>query len=115
MIRTDVLRKKGKYYDRFAQAAEDYELVRRLAQGHKVANLPDYLIDYTLSLKGISLSKRKTQLTNRLKIQWTYRCWTSPHFYAGILKTLALWYIPVPLITALKKKSRAYRPQNVRE
>jgi hypothetical protein len=111
MLRASVLRALGGYIERYP-SAEDYELTRRFARHHKVANLPHYLVNYTMSEKGISLSKRRQLLTTRIKIQWDYRNFRSIHFYLGLSKTLALWFMPVSLITAIKQRKKEYRIRN---
>jgi glycosyltransferase involved in cell wall biosynthesis len=111
MMRTSALRSFGVYNEKYP-SAEDYELTRRFAQHQKVANLPRYLVNYTMSNKGISLSKRRQLLTTRLKIQWDYRNFRSLHFYLGLSKTLVLWFMPVSLITAIKQRKKEYRDRN---
>ncbi|HEU0117565.1 MAG TPA: hypothetical protein VFR09_02930, partial [Alphaproteobacteria bacterium] len=76
---------------------------------HQVANLPNYLIRYTMSSGGISQSKRQQQLSSRLKVQWHHRDFGNVHFYAGILKTAALWFMPVTLITSIKQILGGYK------
>ncbi len=107
MIRTSVLREVGSY-DPIYNGAEDYELVRRIARYGKVANIPAYLIDYTYSPEGISLSKRRLQLRMRLKVQWAYRELGKLDFWAGFFKTLVLWYLPTDFISSMKKRLGAY-------
>lgn len=109
MLRTALLQQAGGYYEMYSHAAEDYELTRRLAKFGKLANLPEYMIDYTYSTCGISQKKRRYQLKSRLKIQWSYRDFANPHFYLGILKTLALWYLPIRFLTAVKSASPRYQ------
>jgi glycosyltransferase involved in cell wall biosynthesis len=108
MIRTKFLRKIGGYSEKYPNA-EDYELTRRSARHGKLANLPQYIIDYRLSTGGLSLSKRQQQLRSRLKIQWVYRDFGNRHFYFGIGKTLALWLLPYRLITAIKMGRGEYK------
>lgn len=111
MIRTIALRNYGLYNEDFPNA-EDYELVRRISKYAKIENLPQYLIRYTVSSGGLSVSKRKQQLRLRLKVQWMYRDFGSIHFYLGILKTLILWNMPMGLIAACKRQLGAYKRKN---
>jgi len=104
MIRTCVWREAGGYYELYPNAAEDYELTRRLAKFGRLANLPEYLIDYSYSINGISVKKRRIQLRSRLRIQWRYRNFLSPHFYFGILKTFVLWHAPQSLTLNIKRQ-----------
>jgi glycosyltransferase involved in cell wall biosynthesis len=45
IVRADVLREVGGYAPQY-YAAEDYELLRRIAVRHDVANIPEYLLHY---------------------------------------------------------------------
>ena len=109
MIRTAILRHLGGYSAAYPNCCEDYELVRRIARVAKLANLPDYLTDYTFSPRGISLTRRRKVSRARLRIQWAFRDFASIHFYLGILKTLALRPLPLEVLTALKKRRKDYR------
>ena len=101
MLRADVLRRIG-YYSIDYPAAEDYELWRRIAADHDIANLPEVLLDYRVSSQGQSLTRRRRQLYDRLRIQLKYfdarewRAWT------GTAQTLALFAIPLTLLSRLK-------------
>jgi glycosyltransferase involved in cell wall biosynthesis len=108
IIRASALREMG-LYDEHYPNAEDYELARRLATRYRLANVPDYLIRYTLSPGGLSIGKRHQQLGLRLEVQWKYRNFANIHFYLGILKTAVLWMLPVSFITALKQRLSAYK------
>lgn len=102
MVRAELVRQVGLYSPAFPSSAEDYEWVRRASRHTHLANLPDYLVDYTISPGGISQSQRAGQLRTRLKVQWLYRNFASPHFYLGVLKTWALMLVPNRLILAFK-------------
>jgi len=109
MIRTSVLRQAGDYSERYP-SAEDYDFARRISRITQTANIPAYLIDYTVSMGGVSISKRKQQLLARLKIQLNYFAPLCLHSYLGVLKTISLMLMPYNLITAIKKRRSAYRP-----
>lgn len=111
MIRTSALREFGLYDESFPNA-EDYELVRRMARHAKLANLPHYIVNYTVSSGGLSVAKRRQQLRQRLRVQWRYRNFVSLHFYLGIMKTLLLWYMPLGLLAEIKRRLPAYRLDN---
>lgn len=108
MFRSEMFRQHGIYSEEYP-SAEDYEIVLRFSRHTQTANLPNYLIDYTISLEGISQSRRTQQLTSRLRLQWKYRNWKNIHFYLGIVKTIAMLSTPNVLITALKKRNRNYK------
>lgn len=107
IIRLDVLRDMGLYDESFPPA-EDYELERRIAKSYKVANIPLCLIDYTVSMQGITQSKWQFQNWQKLRVQWRYRDLREPRFYVGILKTIAHKLLPVKLsqIIAQRKTKR---------
>ena len=102
VIRADVLRAVGPYSTDYP-AAEDYELFRRISKRYELANLPEVLLDICESERGISLSKRRRQVYDRLRIQfkyfepWQWRAW------AGVTKTLLLFAVPVRVVIAIKK------------
>jgi len=103
-MRAEVLRQgPGVRYSPKYLAAEDYELLMRLSQTHNLASLPEVLIDCRLCANGISLQKRQRQLLTRLKVQLVYFQPFNWRSYAGVVKTLILWAMPVKLIRTLKK------------
>jgi hypothetical protein len=95
-------------------AAEDYEFMRRVVMRTIVANVPDYLLDYRISTGGISISKRKRQLLDRLKIQIKYLEPLQWRAWAGMAKTLALFVVPRSIVTTLKAEWRSAKPPGER-
>jgi glycosyltransferase involved in cell wall biosynthesis len=101
MLRAQVLRRAGIYSENYP-FGEDYELLRRMATQFDVANLPEYLVDYTISMAGLSMRKRRRQLFDRLRVQlhyfdpWRLRAWF------GVLRTLALFAVPLKVIAAYR-------------
>jgi glycosyltransferase involved in cell wall biosynthesis len=108
MFRAHIFREAGVYSENYP-SAEDYELMCRFAGRYRVANLPQYLIRYTLTGSGISLSKRRQQLESRLKIQWKYRDFGMPDFYLGLLRTIVLRFVAVRFIMSIKQRHGGYR------
>jgi glycosyltransferase involved in cell wall biosynthesis len=105
MIRTEALMRVG-LYSKHYPAAEDYELLRRIATQYDVANVPEFVMDYRISLGGISVRRRRRQLFDRLRIQTKYfepREWRA---WAGILNTVSLFLLPRTLVTKLKSARR---------
>ncbi len=92
-IRSDVLRSLGLYSQAY-RAGEDYELVRRILTRHDIANLPEYLLDYRISPGGMSLSSRKRQLVDRLRVQLAYFSPMKWRAWLGVARTLALLIVP---------------------
>lgn len=94
MVRADVLREVGGYAPQY-YAAEDYELLRRIATRHDVANIPEYLLHYRLSSGGMTSKNRKRQLFDRLRIQLRYFAPFNRYAWIGVARTLALMVVPV--------------------
>jgi glycosyltransferase involved in cell wall biosynthesis len=111
LFRGEVLARLGPYSLDFP-AAEDYEFLRRNLPQLVVANVPDFLLDYRISTGGISVSKRRRQLFDRLKIQIKYldplewRCW------AGMAKTLLLFVVPRKFVTVVKAEWRSWHDED---
>lgn len=89
-------------------AAEDYAYFWRFLEAGQVANLPDVLIEYELDPGGISLSKRRTQLASRLKIQREHDDGSWPA-RAGIARTLILLRAPYGITFKIKKALHSRR------
>lgn len=108
MMRTEAIAQVGLYALEYP-AAEDYELLRRIATKFEIANLPECLVDYRVSSEGISIKRRRRQLFDRLRIQikyfapWNWRAW------AGVVNTLLLFFVPRTFLTAVKMR-RGSRP-----
>ena len=64
MVRTKVFLELGLYKEGYP-SAEDYEFLCRVAGKYRMANLPQYLIKYTLTNSGISFGRRKEPLRSR--------------------------------------------------
>jgi len=107
LMRSDVMARLGPYSLDYT-AAEDYEFVRRAASQVVLANVGEYLLDYRISSGGISVSKRRRQLLDRLKIQLKYRDATKWRCWAGIAKTLLLFVIPRKVVSMLKAEWRSW-------
>lgn len=67
MMRTEVVRRLGNYPTGFP-AAEDYAYFFRFVREEVTANIPRSLVLISKSPKGISLAKRRAQLTSRWRI-----------------------------------------------
>lgn len=101
MIRASALEAVGLYSERYP-VAEDYELLRRIAQRYPIANIPIILVEACLSSGGLSLTRRRRQLFDRLRIQLKYFRPLEISAWIGLGKTLALFPIPRVLVTKLK-------------
>ncbi len=59
-----------------------------------IANLPEYLLHYRLSTGGMSMSSRKRQLVDRLRVQLAYFHLLKWQAWVGVARTLALLIVP---------------------
>jgi glycosyltransferase involved in cell wall biosynthesis len=110
MLRTQTLRLGGFYSNQY-RAAEDYDLLRRLSPRFEFANLPEFLLDYTISRSGMSMQMRRRQLWDRLRIQlryfdlWQWRAWL------GVVRTIILFGVPLNFV-AMSRRRRGLRLPN---
>jgi glycosyltransferase involved in cell wall biosynthesis len=109
VMRADVVARFGPYSLEY-RAAEDYEFMRRISPQVGLANIPDYLLDYRISTTGISVSKRRRQLLDRLRIQLAYFEPLEWRAWAGALFTLLLFVIPMKWVNAVKVEWRGAPP-----
>jgi len=87
MFRCDIV-KQGVYCDFVYTSGGDWDYIRKFIKKTKIANIPEYLIDYTITMSGITQSKPVSHMLKRdLRIQLSHANWLSPHFYFGVIKT----------------------------
>jgi glycosyltransferase involved in cell wall biosynthesis len=101
MFRSSVVSSAGMYSADYP-AAEDLEFFWRVAQRHRVANLPATLVVTRFDPDGLSIRRRREQLRSTLRIQLAFfrpLVWTS---YYGVLKTLARFVVPYSWIVSVK-------------
>jgi len=101
MFRSSVVDTVGPYSTAYP-AAEDYELFWRIAQRHRVANLPDVLLVTRFDPRGLSMRRRRQQLRSTLRLQLAHfrpAVWES---WFGVAKTLGRFAIPYSWIVAVK-------------
>jgi glycosyltransferase involved in cell wall biosynthesis len=102
MVRSDALRAGGLYSAEY-QAAEDYELLRRMSDRFEFANLPEFLLDYSISKSGVSMSRRRRQLFDRLRIQMRYFDPWRLNAWIGLLRTTLMFVIPRRVVAACRE------------
>jgi glycosyltransferase involved in cell wall biosynthesis len=103
MVRAQALRAAGPYSSEFP-AAEDYELLRRMSAQFAFANLPECLLDYSISMSGVSVTRRRRQLFDRLRIQARYFDPWRVNAWVGMVRTLALFIVPRAALTAYRDR-----------
>ena len=68
-----------------------------------MANIPIVLVDRKLSHGGLSLTNRRRQLWDRLRIQLRYFNPTEVDSWLGVLKTFLLFVVPVAVLLRIKR------------
>jgi glycosyltransferase involved in cell wall biosynthesis len=99
MFRADALRAIGGYAEDYP-AAEDYELLRRIATHFELGNVPEFLVACRLS----TLGRHRHQLLDRLRVQLGYLEPTEWRAWAGALHTVAHFVMPGGMTAALARK-----------
>lgn len=105
-FRADVLRKLGGYNEEFV-AAHDYELIWRVIRaGYKVANLDEVLVEYFLDPRGVTVTRRRKQIFNRMMVMLAnFDPWIIES-YLGIAKNLLLLILPFRWVWQAKQVFR---------
>jgi glycosyltransferase involved in cell wall biosynthesis len=107
MIKRHVIDELGVYRDGFV-AAEDYELWCRIAERYDIGNVPELLTVYIVQPNGISLSKPTRQLRGRLAVQRAYFSPLDLGDIKGMLRTMLMLTLPVPMLNRIKIAIRGY-------
>jgi len=108
MFRTRVAMEVGGYPNRYTNLAEDYDFLWRLAARGKFSMLERPLVRCTVTQSGLSISRRRAQLRARRNLQWEHIDATLPA-WLGLITTVALQLVPVPLLTAAKGLTTSLR------
>jgi hypothetical protein len=101
MFRARAIQEVGLYHQD-VPAAEDYELMLRLARRYTLAVLPEVLTCCEYSFQGISVADRRRQQKQRLKLQIRFFDYTSPHSFLGVARTVVAMLVPHDLVFRLK-------------
>lgn len=108
MLSSSVFRDLGGYNENYT-VAQDYEfLFRATRAGYLFANIPDYLVDYQITSSGVSVKRRRKQLSARLSLQLKYFDVLELKAWYGLFKTIALFGTPMSLIEGIKKRTRRH-------
>jgi glycosyltransferase involved in cell wall biosynthesis len=103
MVRSEALRRTGLYSCDYP-APEDYELLRRMAGKFDLVNIPEFLLDYSVSMAGVSMKNRRRQLYDRLRIQMKYFDARRFAAWRGIARTLVLFVVPFSVLVAYRSE-----------
>lgn len=101
MFRTEALNEVGHYLAR-GSCSEDYEIFLRISTKYELGMIPELLTLVEHGLSGISVTRRRVQQRERLRLQLRYfdpRLWES---WIGVLRTIAALVSPAELVWALK-------------
>lgn len=108
MLRVDAVRQAGNYRAMY-RAAEDLDLFLRLMRTHDCANLPEVGLVYELNGRGISATKRRTQVVSTLRLQLAYFEAANPYWWLGLAKNLLHWVTPYRVLQSIKRA--VFRPR----
>ncbi len=102
LVRTKIYTDVNLYSEDYP-AAEDYAFeCMAHAKGHRMANIPEFLMDTVEMHESISGQKRAEQVRSRLRLQLHYADWFNPHTYLGMARTLAQIILPMSLQNRLR-------------
>jgi hypothetical protein len=102
MLRADAIQRAGNYR-RDYPAAEDLDLFLRIMRHDECANLADVGILYEINERGISATRRRTQIGSTLRLLIRHAEPANPYFWLGVSKNLAHLVIPYALLHRIKR------------
>lgn len=100
MITKNVLEKVGEYSVNY-EAAEDYAFFFDILKHFRGANIDKFLVHCEINSSGISVKKRKKQISSRIRLVVKNFDFGFYAFY-GLLRNLILYIIPYKLVLLLK-------------
>ncbi|RMA93304.1 glycosyltransferase [Hydrogenothermus marinus] len=100
MFKTEIIKEIG-FYPTNRKNAEDYAYFFNIVKNYKVANIPKILLKYEINPQGLSISKRKIQLKNRIKVILDNFDFSFYAFY-GLLRNIFIYFLPYSFIEKLK-------------
>lgn len=104
MLKTEVIKQIGLYPTTY-QAAEDFAFFFKIIKQFKAANIPEFLVSCEVNSGGISLTRRKEQLTSRMQILKEEFYWGFYPCY-GLVRNFIISKLPYSLIHKIKKMFR---------
>lgn len=102
MFRTEMIHLVGKYPTHY-KSAEDYAYFFKFVKNYETANINQYLVQIEINPEGISLTRRKEQVKNRIKIIWENFYFGYYPVY-GLLRSVILYIVPKNVLLYFKKK-----------
>lgn len=102
VFRANILKEVGFYPEKYRMASQDYAFFFKISKKFKVENYPELLVDYVISPKSISSTKRKLQVKNRIKIIIDNFYWGYYPIY-GLLRNISLFFISRNVSVKLKE------------
>jgi glycosyltransferase involved in cell wall biosynthesis len=102
MFRSEAVKEIG-FYPTNRKNAEDYAYFFQFVNRFKTANINKFLLKYEVNPQGLSLSKRKLQIKNRIRIILDN---FKPNFWClyGLLRNLLVYFFPYSTIEFLKRR-----------
>jgi hypothetical protein len=100
-MRGNALREVGLYRED-VPGAEDYELFLRMSRRYTLAVLPEVLTRCEYSLTGLTVTGRRRQQQERLKLQLRYFDFASPYSFYGVARTLLSMVVPHGAVLRMK-------------
>jgi len=101
MMRASSLREVGLYREDMP-GAEDFELFLRMSRRYSLSVLPEVLTCCEYSLNGLTVTGRRRQQKERLKLQLNYFDFRSPYSYYGVARTLLSVVVPHSAVLRMK-------------
>ena len=92
-MRASALHEVGPYRED-VPGAEDYELFLRMSRRYTLAVLPEVLTRCEYSLTGLTVTGRRRQQQERLKLQLQYFDYRSLYSFYGVARTLLSMVVP---------------------
>ncbi|HIE5387174.1 TPA: glycosyltransferase [Enterobacter cancerogenus] len=95
---------EGLRYSESYPCAEDYEFFLRITNKYEVANLSECLLLCHDRANGISITRRKKQISSVLKSLLTHKNIFSPYWCIGVCKVIAQYIIPRSVFSFIKAR-----------
>lgn len=103
MFSIDIIKNGFRYSEKYP-CAEDYEFFLRITNRYEVANLRENFVLCHDRVNGISITRRKKQISSVLKSLLKHKDLTCPQWYIGICKVLAQYVIPRTVFSYIKAR-----------